>query len=220
MVRNLKGPLFGSIACAGGLALVAALAYRSESAQRLDVTVRGRFVAESGSSVESLASAVALLGDPVALLLSLGVACGIAVKRGRPRDAVAALIVVAGANLTTQALKVLFSHPRVRAAFGADLAWDGFPSGHTTAIASIVIAFMFVVPARLRLPVAAAGAFLVIAVGWAVVALDWHYPSDVLGGVFVAAGWGFATLAAMRAAAGGGPRRVGQLARRAAISVK
>jgi membrane-associated phospholipid phosphatase len=219
VARNLKGPLFGAFACAGGLALVAALAYRSEGAQRLDATVRGRFIADPGSSAESLAAAVALLGDPLVLLLSLVVACGIAVKRGRPRDAVAALVVVAGANLTTQALKVLFSHPRVRAALGADLAWDGFPSGHTTAIASTAIAFMFVVPARFRLAIGALGVFLVAAVGCAVVILDWHYPSDVLGGILVASGWGFLALAALRLFEGG-YRPARQPGRRPAISTK
>jgi membrane-associated phospholipid phosphatase len=52
-------------------------------------------------------------------------------------------------------------------------------------------------------------------------ALDWHYPSDVLGGILVAGGWGFAALAGLRVARGGGSRRQPlQLGSRAAISVK
>jgi membrane-associated phospholipid phosphatase len=97
---------------------------------------------------------------------------------------------------------------------------DGFPSGHVTAAASIAIAFAFVVPARVLPAVAVLGTCFVVAMGWAVLALNWHYPSDVVGGVLVASGWGFAALASMRFAAGGRSRRPAQPARRAAISLK
>ncbi len=109
----------------------------------------------------------------------------------------AALAVVAGANLTTQtASRSLLAHPRARQLLGADqLEWDGFPSGHATAAASIAIAFAFVVPARLLPAVAALGACLAAAMGWAVLVLNWHYPSDVVGGILVAGAWGFAVLA-------------------------
>ena len=94
-------------------------------------------------------------------------------------------------------------------------------SGHTTAVASIAIAYAFAVPARLRALTFVAGAVLVFAVGVSVVTIGWHYPSDVLGGLLVAGGWGFAVLALMRFARAA--RRTpagGQASRPAAISVK
>jgi undecaprenyl-diphosphatase len=221
VARNVKAPLAGWFACTAGLIVVALLAYGSGSVQRLDATVLARFVNESGPHSNSLASGLTLLGDPPALLLMLALACGIGWLRGQPRSVAAAVVVVAGANLTTQIFKLALAHPHARQLLGADqLAWDGFPSGHETAAASIAIAFAFVVPARLLPAVAALGACLTAAMGWSVLVLNWHYPSDVVGGVLVASAWGFAVLAAMRATEGRRSRRAPQLGRRAAISVK
>lgn len=221
MARNVKAPLAGWFVCTAGLVAVALLAYGSGSVQRLDATVLARFVNGSGPHSNSLASAITLLGDPPALLLMLALACGIGWARGRPRSVAAAVVVVAGANLTTQIFKLALGHPHARELLGADqLAWDGFPSGHETAVASIAIAFAFVVPKRLLPLVAALGTGLAAAMGWSVLVLNWHYPSDVVGGILVAASWGFAVLAAIRFAAGVDSRRPAQLGRRAAISLK
>jgi membrane-associated phospholipid phosphatase len=87
-----------------------------------------------------------------------------------------------------------------------------------TAATSIAIAFAFVAPERLLSVVAVFGACFVAAMGWAVLALNWHYPSDVAGGILVASSWGFAVLAWLRLAAAA--RRPAQLGSRAAISLK
>ena len=114
--------------------MVAAFAYGSHRAQTLDGRALREMIAAPGSDAERTASILRPLGNLPAMLATLAVACGVGLARGRRREALAALVVVAGANLTTQMLKVLFSHPRVRAALGdAHLAWDGFPSGHVTA---------------------------------------------------------------------------------------
>jgi membrane-associated phospholipid phosphatase len=184
--------------------------------------VLNHFMAASGSHAESLAGAIVPAGDVPALLLMLALAGAIGLARGRPRQAAAALIVVAGANLMTQALKVMLSaHPRLQAILGADqFRWDGFPSGHVTAVASIAVALAFVVPRRLLPAVAVTGTGLAIAMGWAVLALNWHYPTDVLGAIFVVGAWGFAALAGLRALEGRRYRRAPPLGRRPAISVK
>ena len=92
--------------------------------------------------------------------------------------------------------------------------------GHATAATSIAIAFLFVAPHGWRPAVAAAGACFVAAVGCSVMILAWHFPSDVLGGILVASGWGFAVLAVRRIVEGGGSGRRSQVASRPAISVK
>jgi membrane-associated phospholipid phosphatase len=195
----VKVPLAGWFVSTTGLIVVALLAYDASFAQRVDASVLSRLVLESGSRVNTLASGLTFFGDLPALLAMTALACGIAWRRRRPERVAAALIVVAGANLTTQALKVALSHPRARELLGAEgVEWDGFPSGHVTAAASVVIAFAFVVPARLLPTVAALGACFVAAMGWAVLALNWHYPSDVAGGILVASSWGFAVLATIR----------------------
>ncbi len=220
MARNVKAPLAGWFACTAGLIAVAMLAYGSSSAQRLDGALVARLLVGHGSHADTVATCITFFGYLPALLAMTALAGGIGWAQRRPRGIAAALLVVAGANVTTQALKLGLSHPRAREILGAEsVAWDGFPSGHVTAAASIAIAFAFVVPRRLLPAVAAVGACFVAGMGWAVLALNWHYPSDVSGGILVASSWGFAALASMRFAAIGRRRPV-QLGRRAAISLK
>jgi len=218
--RDVRAPLAGCLACAGGFAILAVLVHKSGSVEHFDTVMLGHFV-ERGSRTGSVAAGIVLLGDLGALLPLLAIACGIALARHRPRAALAALFVVAGANLTTQLFKALLAHPRFQALLGAEqIGANSFPSGHTTAVASIAIAYAFVVPRDWRAAVALIGVGLVAAVGCSVMALDWHFPSDVAGGILVAAGWGFAALAILRATRGGSRRRSLQLGSRAAISVK
>jgi membrane-associated phospholipid phosphatase len=223
VVRNVRAPLAAWIACAGALVLLVLFVYGIDAAQRADATLLAKLIADQRSGARSLASLIAHLADPLSLLLMLACACGIALRRGRPLDAAAAVTVVAGANLTTQILKVALAHPRFQPVLGySQPAAAAFPSGHVTAATSIAIAFAFVVPRDLRAIAAVLGACFVAAVGCSVMVLAWHFPSDVLGGVLVACGWGFAVLAARRAAAGSSSKRRAraQVARRPAISVK
>lgn len=220
MARRVGAPLAAWIACAGALVLLALVAYGIDAAQRADATLLAKFVAQRGAT-GSLADPIAHLGDPLPLLAMLVAACGIALWRGRPLDAAAAVTVVAGANLTTQVLKVALAHPRFQPVLGHDqLGPVAFPSGHATAATSIAIAFAFVVAPGWRAAVAAIGACVVAAVGGSIMVLAWHFPSDVLGGILVASGWGFAVLALRRVAEGGGSASPAQASSRAAISVK
>jgi membrane-associated phospholipid phosphatase len=220
VARSVKAPLAAWIACAGALVALALVAYGIDAAQRADATLLSKFIARDGA-VGPIAGPIAHLGDPLPLLAMLACACGIALYRGKPLDAAAAVTVVAGAALTTQILKVALAHPRFQPVLGHDqLGPVAFPSGHATAAASIAIAFLFVVPREWRPLVAAVGACFVAAIGCSVMVLAWHFPSDVLGGILVACGWGFAVLAARRAIERGGPGRRAQASSRPAISVK
>jgi membrane-associated phospholipid phosphatase len=201
VARNVKAPLAACFACAVGLGLLMALALGLSAGRHVDVRLFLR-LAEDRPSGGTWADAIAALGNPLPVLAMLAFACVIALLRGCSRDAIAAVLVVAGANVTTQLLKILLAHPRVRLAIGGDpFQPNTFPSGHTTAAASIAIAYAFVVPAALRNATLAMGTAFVLAVGCSVVVIGWHYPSDVIGGLLVAAAWGFAVLAARRAMA-------------------
>jgi membrane-associated phospholipid phosphatase len=221
VAKRVGAPLAAAwIACACALVLLALVAYGIDAAQRADATLLTKFTAREGS-VGPLADAIAHLGDPLSLLVLLAAACGIALWRGRPLDAAAAVVAVAGANVTTQVLKVALAHPRYQAVLGYDqMGPVAFPSGHATAATSIVIAFAFVVAPEWRPAVAVVGACFVAAVGCSVMVLAWHFPSDVLGGILVASGWGFAVLALRRVVAGSGSGRRAQASSRPAISVK
>ena len=59
---------------------------------------------------------------------------------------------------------------------------------------------VLVAPARLRPLVASIGALYAVAVGFALLILAWHMPSDVLGGYLMATLWAALAVAALRAA--------------------
>jgi membrane-associated phospholipid phosphatase len=201
VVDRVKWPALGAVACAALLGLLALLVFGDGGFRQQDLDLFGKLTAHSNARGGELGEAIAMLADPIPLVLLTIAACGIGLARGRPRDALAALVVVAGANVTTQLLKALFAHPRAQVLLGGSGSHQiAFPSGHTTAAFSIGIAFAFVLPRSLApLTLAVALAFGT-AVGLSVVVIAWHYPSDALGALFVAAGWGFAALAGVRAA--------------------
>ena len=63
-----------------------------------------------------------------------------------------------------------------------------YPSGTVAVVAALAAAVFLVTPRLLRPVSAVLGIFVVIGVGWAVLVLRWHYPTDVIGGVWVGAG--------------------------------
>lgn len=199
MSSGVKKPLFAAILCAAAIAPLAAAAYAWGPVKALDMRILVHLRREVGP-VHDLASVLVNLGDLTSLLVLGAVAVAIGLHFGRRREVIGALVVIAGANLTTQLLKVALEHARHKAwEHGIELPWaNSFPSGHTTAAATIAVALLLVVPTRHRLGAALAGALLVGAVGISVVVLAWHYPSDVLGGLLVVATWTFAVLAALR----------------------
>lgn len=201
MSDYVKWPLAAALACATLLGLLTLLVFGDGSFRQFDLDLFARLSAHQEARGGELGEAIAMLADPIPLVLLTIAACGIGLARWRPLDALAALVVVAGANVTTQLLKALFAHPRAQVLFGGSGSHQvAFPSGHTTAAFSVGIAFAFVLPRNLwPLTVAFALAFGT-AVGCSVVVIAWHYPSDALGALFVAATWGFAVLAGVRAA--------------------
>ena len=199
MPRDVRTPILGSILSALMLAPVALLAYSVGPTARLDRSILVRLDRPEGSNGHELASLVAHLSDPLPFLVILAaiVLIGLVARRGR--ETAAAVVLVAGANLTTQVLKHLLQHSRFDIQYGLHQPLsEAFPSGHATAAASLAVALLLVVPPRLRPLAAAGGAAFVAAVGIAVVVIQWHYPSDVLGGLLVVASWTFAVIAALR----------------------
>lgn len=117
----------------------------------------------------------------------------VAVLRGRWMLALEAAAVVACANLSTRVLKYhLLSRPQLLDYQG--FANNSFPSGHTTAAASAMVAALLVAPRSLRAPVAMAGAAVMVLFGYGTLAAHWHRPSDVVGGYLVCFAWAFGAL--------------------------
>ena len=146
---------------------------------------------------------LAHLADPVPLLLGTVLLVLVALLRRRPLMAALVPVIVGGANLVTQLLKPALADPRVIDLSGVTSVYPGsWPSGHATAAMSLALCCVLVVGPELRALAALVGAGYAIAVGYALVALGWHLPSDVLGGFLVAATFtllGAAGLAALEA---------------------
>jgi membrane-associated phospholipid phosphatase len=178
--------------------LLTGMVYGSGPLRRLDAEALNRISASRGSSAAGIAAPVMHSADLLPLLALLAVACGLAWHFGRRRDAFAALILVAGANLTTQILKAALAHPRYEPILGyRQIGSTSFPSGHATAALSIALAFVLAVPSSWRPLTALASAVFAIAVSCSVLVLNRHFPSDVLGGWLVTGAWLFAVLAAL-----------------------
>jgi len=203
MPPRVKAPLLAAIACAIAIAPLAVIAYSWGPFQHVDLQGFLHLRRDEGP-INALAAVLVNLGDLGSLLVFLAVACAIGLRDGRRREVLATIVVVAGANLTTQLLKTTLEHARHKAfEHGIGLPWpNSFPSGHTTAAASIAVALLLVAPAAHRFAAAVLGAGITAAVGFSVVILGWHYPSDVLGGLLVVGTWAFAALAWLRARAG------------------
>lgn len=176
-------------------------AFSVGAVERLDGDAVTAHVLAPRGTAHAVATAVAAPFDPVPYVLLVTAVVIAAVRRGRGVPGLVAAGVMVGAALTTQGLKHLLASSRIPPDY-----WyfppDAWPSGHTTAAASLAFALVLITPPGRRWPVAIAGAALTAAVGLALVLLGKHFPSDVLGALCVAAAWGaigFRLLALSRA---------------------
>jgi membrane-associated phospholipid phosphatase len=199
MAPRVRSAVLASTACALAIAPLAVMAYSWNAFQHVDLRGFINLRHEEGP-IHAFAAVFVNLGDLAALLVFLGAACAIGLRYGRRREVIAAIVVVCGANLTTQLLKTTLEHARHKAfEHGVELPWpNSFPSGHTTAAASIAVALLLVAPATHRFLAAVLGLGITAAVGFSVIVLGWHYPSDVLGGLLVVGAWSFGALAWLR----------------------
>jgi hypothetical protein len=117
------------------------------------------------------------------------------------RTAAAVTVLLVGANLTSQVLKPLLAYHRelYYTQFKLFNIRDAaFPSGHATAAMALALAVLIVVPRSYRPLAAVVGAAFTISVSFSVLILEWHFPSDVVGGYLIATGFGLAAFAALR----------------------
>ncbi|WP_116947752.1 phosphatase PAP2 family protein [Jiangella endophytica] len=161
--------------------------------QRIDqVAFRG-----SGIGRSTLWSGAEQVLDVVSVpfvVVVLGAVALIALMRQRWLLALQVIVLVGGANLTTQVLKhVVLDRPRLAADTGP--LDNSLPSGHTTVAASVAAALVLVVPRRARPAVAIVGAGYTALTGVSTMVGGWHRPSDVVAAVTVVLAWaGLATV--------------------------
>ena len=194
-----------AIASAAAAVLVWLAAFVVPAGHAFDAAVMRTFTGVARPPLAPSIMGVAHLADPLPFLLAGGVLVALALLRRRPLMALVVGGVLGGANLTTQLLKPGLGDLRVVELQGVQMPYPGsWPSGHATAAMSLALCLVLVVGPRLRPLAAVVGAGYAIAVAYALVALGWHLPSDVVGGFLVAATFtllGAASLAALEARA-------------------
>jgi membrane-associated phospholipid phosphatase len=199
MTSRPKTLLAGAGACAVAFLVLLGLAYGSDWARGVDAASLQGFLGLQGPTSSPIAVRVAQFGDALEVGLIGGALALIATARGRPRTALFVLVLLGVTSVSSQLLKALLAYPRHDPEIGTTfIRPEAFPSGHATASMALAIALVVVVPNRLRPAAAVVGAGFAIAVSFSIVALGWHFPSDVVGGYLLATGWALVLLAALR----------------------
>ena len=194
--------LLAAAGCLGALALTGVLAYLVPIAHWHDSATLQGFIALNEPQRTEVIVRLAHLADPVPYaLIGLSLAAWAAARR-RPRTSAAVLTVLVLTGLTSQTLKPLLAQPRYDEWLGdGQIAAASWPSGHATAAMTLALLAVLAAPPRWRPTAGAAGGAFAIVVSYAVLALGWHFPSDVLGGYLVAGFWTALAGASLTAAA-------------------
>ncbi len=172
--------------CVAGLAVTWVLAELVPATHLRDALVLHDFIALRRPGVEVLANDLLRLLDPPLYTLWAVMLVAVALLRRRPRVALAVALVLAATPLAAELLKPLLAHPHVQIRW-TRIGAASWPSGHATAAMTLVLCAVLVAPGRLRPAIAALGSVFAVAVGFSLLILAWHMPSDVLGGYLFAA---------------------------------
>jgi membrane-associated phospholipid phosphatase len=192
-----------ALASAGAAVAVWLAAFVAPGVRALDAGAMQGFKGAAPPRLEPSIHGVAVLANPTPFVVGGVLLVALALLRRRPLMAAVVPAILLAANVTTQVLKPALADPRTIDTAGVTSIYAGsWPSGHATASMSQALCFVLVVGPRLRPLAAVLGAGYAIAVGYALVALGAHLPSDVLGGYLVAATFtllGAGALAALEA---------------------
>jgi membrane-associated phospholipid phosphatase len=162
-VRTEHGQLLDTIALAGN----------SIGRERIDDLID---TVLNAMSVASLAIATAVIGF-------------IALIRGRRGLALMTILLIIGANATTQLLKYGIERPDLGVDPERAAAGNSFPSGHTTVAASVAVALVLVLPPRVRGVGALIAAGYAALAGVATMSAGWHRPSDAVAALLIVGAW-------------------------------
>jgi membrane-associated phospholipid phosphatase len=199
VTRRPTVPLLVALVCFLAFALTGLLALASPGIHERDAAMLHGFVALDRPRVHHAVDVIAHLCDPLPYAAAGLALVLVALMRGLPwrAGAVVTLLLVTGAS--TQIVKHLLAQPRFEVWLGSDqIGPAAWPSGHSTAAMTLALCAVLVAPPALRLVTAVCGGAFAAAVGYAVLVLGWHFPSDVLGGFLMAGGWTALAVAFLR----------------------
>lgn len=160
------------------LALLGARSYRDHSSTRITAAISG--------AVSDVASFVVGLLGPGYIAVVVGAVVVLTLWQRKWWHGLGAVVLFAGANLTTQAIKAGWSRPDLGL---YDTYGNSLPSGHTTLAASAAFAVLLLTPARARWAVAMVGGTFAALAAWGTLIPGWHRPSDTVAAICVSAVW-------------------------------
>ena len=169
-----------------------------------DLILYGRVLADPAAR-EIAVEALATVSIAAAGITTLGLAT-LGLVRGGFGLAIASLVLIGGANVTTVLLEALLVRPNLLGS-AAYATGNSFPSGHVALVASLGFAAILVVPRRLRTPVAILVSALVAVVGLSTITAGWHRLADVVGAILISLAWASIVTAVLVLAQGWMPRR-------------
>ncbi len=213
---SAAGALLVAALCAIALVLTWAVAALVPATHVKDAVALYDFTLLGGPRLDDLANTLLHLLDPLLYTLWGVLLMAYALWRRRPWVALAVGLVMGLAPLTAETLKPLLAHPHARI-YGDEITAASWPSGHASAATALVLCAVLVAPQRLRPTVALLGAMFAAGVGFSLLVLAWHLPSDVVGGYLVGTLWAALAVAGLRVAEarsrsrrlGGRPRAMG-----------
>jgi membrane-associated phospholipid phosphatase len=186
--RRPRTPLTLALLGAILLALTGVLAKLVPLTRSGDVRTLNGFLELNRPRLTPALDHVAHLADPAPYALCGLILALIALARGRWRVALGLPLVFLATGFTAESLKHLLASQRFDEWMGnAQISAASWPSGHSTAAMTMALCAVIAVPPRARPTVAALGGAFAVAVAYAILALGWHFPSDVFGGYLVAA---------------------------------
>lgn len=191
----LARPLLALLCAAIGTGLAVLLARTSvgtASGQRLDQLILSGAQDHQGRLSHYAELAVGTVSAPIMAGL-LALALVLVLIRRRLSLLVPLVLLVVGANITTQVVKHLVV-TREALGPGIEVTPNSFPSGHTTLAATAMIAVVLA-SGRARAVLAPLGVIWTAAAGVGTLVLGWHRPSDVVGAIIIVAAWTFLVLA-------------------------
>lgn len=175
---NLTPAVLLAVGSAAGFLAVYLVTVRTTPGREFgDASLRGALLIQDGvaRAVDGVLGVVSV----ATLLAGLALIALIALVRLRRVSGLTAAGLLVAANGATWLLKTqLLSRPDLGLSEVTPATRNSLPSGHTTAVFSVVVALMIVVPARLRRPLALVGGGFAVLTALATMSAGWHRAGD------------------------------------------
>jgi membrane-associated phospholipid phosphatase len=193
MLLPIEHPRLAIIVGAAALVLVVAFGFvvsKTHAMTRLDLGVDQSLSRSHVAPLLSVAHGIYTLFSPVeAIVITLVITAIIWIATRQWRVAGTFAIIVAASWVSSDIVKILVNRPRPLASalahpFLPTPLDASYPSGHVVFVSSLAITFFFLVrQTAAQWLVILLGILAVLTIGWAVLYLGVHYPSDVIGSV-------------------------------------